>query len=470
MVYLLGINILFRQKFADFTSTFVTMMGQRFAVVDVETTGGYAAGNRITEIGVVITNGTQVLDSFHTLINPETDIPQHITRLTGITNAMVKEAPTFATVANALLALFKDAVFVAHNANFDYSFVQMELARLGYNFSMKKLCTVRYARSVLKDQSRFSLAHLAKRFAINNEQPHRALSDALTAAQILQNLLKIDQDATHAKAQTRVARDIKLPLHVTPEQFHAIPNVPGIYVMYGAQGKPIYIGKAKRLKQRVAQHFANIKSARTQALLKEVVRLETQPTGTELMALIKEDVEIRKHWPVYNRAQKKRNTLYHIVGYTDRADIKRLGIQKAHHIAGAYKTLSSQREALLCLHQLVDTFALNPAWCGLGSGWQQIDPPDQHTHNARMAEVHDFYLRQNETQLLFLQGRNAQEKGFIWLVNAHVHAFGFAPEQLNWHDKSALEAHSERIYASTTVNNLIAGYLATATNPSVLSL
>lgn len=444
------------------------MEAQRFAVIDVETTGGYAGGHRITEVGIAISDGTKILETYHTLINPQKSIPQHITTLTGINNAMVQDAPTFAEVAGQIDALLDDAVFVAHNVNFDYSFIRMEMARLGLNFRRRKLCTARYARGLLTDQDRFGLARLAKRFNIVNEQPHRALSDALTAAQILHQLLKMDRQAVVKQKITRLEREVKLPLYLSPEQFHNIPNVPGIYKMFGANGKPVYIGKAKRLKQRVAQHFLQSDSARTQAFMKEVVHLETYPTGTELMALLKEDVEIRKFWPKYNSAQKQRNTSFHVVSYTDRGGITRLGIKKGSYFQDAIQTFSSQREALLWLHQTVDEHILNAAWCGLGSGWQDFEPPGKDEHNARMETIISLKTAPVQDRLVFLKGRNHYEKGFVWLKQKSVYALGFAPQQINWHNRAELEAHAEQVYPSTTLNNLVNGFLTSASETDVM--
>ena len=119
-----------------------------FAIVDIETTGGSAHWHKITEIAIFLHNGKQVIDSYQTLINPQRTIPANITALTGITNAMVSNAPTFEDVAEIIYEFTKDSIFVAHNVNFDYSFIKKEFEHLGVNFSRKRLCTVRLARKI----------------------------------------------------------------------------------------------------------------------------------------------------------------------------------------------------------------------------------------------------------------------------------------------------------------------------------
>src|SRR5437762_290675 len=119
-----------------------------YAIVDIETTGGYAAANGITEISVYIHDGARVIKHFETLINPQQIIPRYITALTGIDNVLTDKAPTFDEIAPALYELLEDKIFVAHNVNFDFSFVKHQFKNTGLDFAEKKLCTVRLGRKV----------------------------------------------------------------------------------------------------------------------------------------------------------------------------------------------------------------------------------------------------------------------------------------------------------------------------------
>src|SRR4051812_3942927 len=114
-----------------------------FAIVDIETTGGYASANGITEIAVAVYDGVWTVEYFDTLINPQMPIPRYVQSLTGITNAMISQAPLFTDVAGRIYNMLHDKVFVAHNVNFDYSFIKYHLAQAGYSIDCKKLCTVR---------------------------------------------------------------------------------------------------------------------------------------------------------------------------------------------------------------------------------------------------------------------------------------------------------------------------------------
>lgn len=158
---------------------------QPYVVVDIETTGGNSAYHRITEVGMVKMVAGEVVDTYQTLINPNRRIPASITRLTGISEEMVADAPYFEEVAEAIAQFSEDAVFVAHNVNFDYGFIKQEFARLEQTFRRPKLCTVREMRKVFPGLPSYSLANLTRHFDISMERHHRALSDAKAAATLL---------------------------------------------------------------------------------------------------------------------------------------------------------------------------------------------------------------------------------------------------------------------------------------------
>jgi DNA polymerase-3 subunit epsilon len=162
---------------------------RKYAIIDIETTGGTARHERITEIAIVLHDGTQVLDTFSSLVNPERSIPWNITQITGITDEMVAQAPKFYEIAKTIVELTEDAIFVAHNVSFDYSFVKEEFARLGYPYARKQLCTVRLSRQVFPGLPSYSLSNLKKHFNIYAEKSHRALDDTLATVELFERIL-----------------------------------------------------------------------------------------------------------------------------------------------------------------------------------------------------------------------------------------------------------------------------------------
>jgi len=164
-----------------------------YAVVDIETSGGRAQVDKITEIAIYIHDGEKIVDEFSTLINPETYIPPFITRLTGINNDMVATAPKFYEVAKKIVLMTEGRLFVAHNAPFDYRFIQEEFKRLGYNYQRQTMCTVRMSRKIIPGVGSYSLGNLCQTLGITINNRHRAAGDALATTKLLELLIEKTQ-------------------------------------------------------------------------------------------------------------------------------------------------------------------------------------------------------------------------------------------------------------------------------------
>lgn len=283
---------------------------ERYAIIDVETTGGDPKRERITEIAIVLHDGQQVIDQFQSLVNPEVPIPDFITRVTGIDNDMVRDAPRFFEIARQVVEMTEGAIFVAHNARFDYSFVQKEFRRLGYTFTRKQLCTVKWSRKLMPRLRSHSLGNLCKHLNIDNPQAHRAMSDAMATTTLFEHLLQLangsaqDNPAPHTLSQ-EVALN-KLPPHLNRELIDALPESTGVYYFLDAGGRVLYVGKSTCIRKRVMSHFsAAHKSRRTMELIDLIHDLNWVETGSELIALLHENEEIKRLQPPYNRAQRR---------------------------------------------------------------------------------------------------------------------------------------------------------------------
>lgn len=163
-----------------------------YSIVDIETTGGVAGKARITEIAIFRYDGQRVVDSFQSLVNPQTFIPPFITRLTGIDNKMVKDAPTFEQIADSVRALTRDAWFVAHNVSFDYNFIRKEFQMLDEYFDRDKLCTVRLSRKIFPGYRSYSLGNICQSLDIQIQDRHRAAGDAAATVKLFEMLLRAD--------------------------------------------------------------------------------------------------------------------------------------------------------------------------------------------------------------------------------------------------------------------------------------
>lgn len=298
-----------------------------YAVVDIETTGGHASGNGITEISILVHDGVSVVDSYETLINPGQYIPGHIEALTGISNDMVEKSPMFHEVADVIYNLLQDKVFVAHNVNFDFSFIKHNLSLAGYDLKCKKLCTVRLSRKIIPGHASYSLGKLCAALKISLNNRHRAGGDAAATAELLTLLLTSDSEGIIQASLKISSKEQALPPNLPKSQVDQLPLCPGVYYFKDQKGKVIYIGKAKSLKKRVCSHFTgNNTGKQRQNFLKDIYSIDFEICGTELMAFILEATEIKRLWPENNRALKRYEQKYALYAFEDQKGYLRLGL------------------------------------------------------------------------------------------------------------------------------------------------
>lgn len=354
-----------------------------YAIVDIETTGSYAAANGITEICIQIHDGTQVIEKFETLVNPIHAIPRYIQALTGITPMMVEAAPTFDEIAEQVYELLKDKIFVAHSVNFDYSFIKSQLAFQGYELDLKKLCTVRLSRKIVPGLASYSLGRLCEALHIPHYNKHRAGGDTDATVALFELLLQKDTDEHIQKSLKRNSKEFILPPNVPKEDFEKLPYTPGVYYFHDEKGSVVYVGKAKNLKYRVNSHFSNNATTRQkQNFLRYVHNISFEECGTELVAAVKESTEIKKLWPKFNAAQKKREDSYGVVQYIDQNGYLRLGIDrmtKGGHYIGSFHRLESAKAAL---RQLIEDYELCPKLCFVSN---DLIDDEQHDNECKGA-------------------------------------------------------------------------------------
>ena len=278
----------------------------RMAFVDLETTGATSVSDHITEIGVVEVDGEQISE-WASLVNPQTRIPEFIERLTGISNAMVANAPTFAELAPALHDRLDGCLFVAHNARFDYGFLKAEFARVGLDFRATVLCTVKLSRRLFPAERKHNLDSLISRHGLDGGARHRALADARVIAQFWTKMQhEVAADDLQAAVKALTARPA-LPAHLDGGEIENLPTGPGVYLFYGENDLPLYVGKSKTLRKRVMAHFAaDVSSSKEMNLAQQVKRIDFIATSGEVGALLTEARLVKTLQPTMNR-QLRRN-------------------------------------------------------------------------------------------------------------------------------------------------------------------
>lgn len=282
---------------------------QGLAFVDLETTGGSITKDRITEIGIILVDETGVHE-WSRLVHPQMRIPLFIEQMTGISNAMLENAPNFEQVAQEVNALLQGKLFIAHNARFDYGFLKNEFKRLGMVFKPQVLCTVKLSRALYPQHHRHNLDSLIERHQLTVKERHRALGDAQLIYQFWQQLNQ--QFANDVLEQTikKLVQRSSLPSQLDPNLIHDLPDGPGVYLFYGENDLPLYIGKSVNIRQRVLSHFAaDHRQTKEMSLSQQTKRIDWIETAGELGALLTEAKLIKQLTPVHNQRLRRKNAL-----------------------------------------------------------------------------------------------------------------------------------------------------------------
>lgn len=425
---------------------------REFAIVDIETTGGNASGSRITEIAILIHDGEQILDRFETLVNPEKEIPLPIFVLTGINNEMVRDAPLFGDIAEKVFTMLKDRIFVAHNVNFDYSFVKHQLELEGYAFSAPKLCTVRMSRKICPGFHSYSLGSLCNRLGIEIENRHRAGGDAEATAILFGKLWAWDTEGIIQEMIKKNSKEQQLPPHLPKQDFENLPTSPGVYYFHDYTGKVIYVGKAINLKKRVASHFTGHNTQpQRQHFMRSIYNISFEICATELMAFILECSEIKRLWPIYNRALKKYEPQYGLLEYVDIQGYKRLVIGKRTKNHRCIQTFNREFDGIKVLLNLMEEFNLDIRLCYFGHRADSFDVsanphlrdvplPDVEEHNERVEKALESLKGNQKSFFILDKGRNEEEWSCIGVEKGEFYGMGYLSKETdltNWEDVKA---------------------------------
>ncbi len=363
-----------------------------YAIVDIETTGGYASAYGITEVAVFIHDGKRVVKHFETLINPNQNIPRYITVLTGIDNSMVASAPAFDEIAETLFELLNDKIFIAHNVNFDYSFIKHHLKAAGFELTAKKICTVRLGRKIFPGLPSYSLGNLCRSLQLPIENRHRAGGDAKATVQLFEHYLANDADDHIQQMLKKSSADQWLPLNLTKADILKLPAGTGVYYFHDAKDKIIYVGKAINIKKRVSSHFThNDADRKRQNFLRTITRISCKECATELEAIVLESTEIKRLWPKYNYSQKQPAQKFALYMYEDSRGYLRLAIDKRKkHLPHLYG-FNLLHEGLVMLNKMAAEFGLNEKLCFIDktafteNEYNLLEPPTVYNEKIKLA-------------------------------------------------------------------------------------
>jgi DNA polymerase III subunit epsilon len=441
-----------------------------YAIIDVETTGTSASYGKITEIAIVLHNGEAVSETFTTLIDPECNIPFNITRLTGITNEMVSDAPKFYEIAKKIIELTAGRIFVAHNAMFDYSFIKEEFKRLGYDFKRKTICTVKLGRKLLPGHRSYSLGNICADLGIQITDRHRAIGDALATTKLFEIMLKQN---ILLKSSLFAHQTYPIP----SEKMASIPAKTGVYYFYDSNGTLIYIGKSKDIHNRVLTHFSNSQTKKAIEMRDRITDVSWEETGSELVALILESSEIKKHKPQYNRSQRRSAFNYGLFSYEGSDGYIHLIINKIEGEDIPLTTFHFLQEGIDFLHNLAEKFALCKKLCHLdGSPGECFNAQlhhcqgactgleDTESYNLRVIKsVHNLQYR-SPNFFVIDQGRTNDERAIIKISNGCFVGFGYLSTDYTVNNYEFLHDCIKRYNDNRDIRMIIKGYLNRSKN------
>jgi DNA polymerase III subunit epsilon len=408
----------------------------QYAVVDIETTG---QSNKVTEIAVYVYDDEKgkIVDEYSSLVNPECNIPPFITKLTGIDNDLVASAPRFFEIAKEVHRITENRVFVAHNVAFDYNVIRGEFKELGADYRRKKACTVRLSRKIFPGLKSYSLGKLCTSLNIPIHDRHRATGDAKATTILLEMLLNSNKSQVEETAKGK-NKEGSLPPHLPRETFEKLPDQTGVYYMHNQEGKVIYVGKSKEIRTRIGSHFAD-NSLRKLTFKNQIYDITYQLTGSEFLALLVEAAEIKNHFPEFNRAQKYSGTGYALYQYHDQKGVLRMDVVKNRKFLDKpIASFSNTTRAKTFLRGLVEAFNLCSKMTGLQTTKEAcfdhqigrchgicVGKESVEDYNQRVSEAIESFTLQCGTYVVWLRGRERDEKAFIYIENGMYKGYGY---------------------------------------------
>lgn len=407
-----------------------------YAILDIETTGGKYNEEGITEIAIYKFDGHQVVDQFISLVNPEIPIQPFVVGLTGINNEMLRNAPKFFEVAKRIVEITSGCILVAHNAKFDYRILRTEFKRLGFDYERESLCTVELAQKLIPGQKSYSLGKLVRALGIPLSGRHRANGDAQATVKLFKMLLAKDSAKEILKSSVRSnpknRMDTKL-VHLLED----LPSITGVYYLHDGQGEIIYIGKSKNIRKRVTQHFTN-ENRKSKEIQKEVLSITYEATGNELNALLKENEEIKRNKPKYNKSLSRTVFSYALYRSVDANGYIHLNIDKADGRKKCLTTFTNLQQAKAILTSIVEEYELCQRYTGLYSGEGScfrysikecrgacLENESPEEYNERVSRAIERYNYENQNMLVIDRGRDIDEKSALLVEEGKFKGIGY---------------------------------------------
>lgn len=441
-----------------------------YAIVDVETTGGKFNEEGITEVAIYRYDGQEIVDSFSSLINPEKEIQPFVVQLTGINNKMLANAPKFYEVAKRIIEIMDGAVLVAHNASFDYRILRNEFDRLGYDFSTQTLCTVELSQKLLLDQESYSLGKLVKSLGIPITDRHRATGDALATVKLFDLLLRKDLNneivqATLKTIETKnVAPNLKRIIEDTPSST-------GVYYLYDKKDTLLYIGKGRNMRKHLSKNMTSEHHSAIE-LRDKVHAVRFEKTGNELIANLKEHVEILKNRPKYNKLPSKKPYSHAWTSVSNEQGVNHINVRNASGADPFVTTFTSRKAAIASLEKATIKFKLCNKMTSLENGngvctlveegictGMCIQQETVEAYNGKVTALLNTYSYNDRTMIIIDRGRTAAEHSVLFVENGVVQGYTYVNLQIQFKDVQFLKNRITQLEETPHIKHLIHSYM-----------
>ena len=406
-----------------------------YAILDIETTGGKYNEEGVTEIAIYQHDGQKITDQYISLVNPERPIQPFVEKLTGINSKMLRNAPRFFEVARRIIEITENCLIVAHNSDFDYRILRTEFKRLGYNFERNSLCTVSLSQQLLPEMESFKLGKLVRALGIPISDRHRAQGDALATVKLFELLLEKDSSKKILKSQIKALHN-----HQVPSKYLTIiedlPTSTGVYYLHNTVGDILYIGKSNNIQKRVRTHLTG-SDRKAQKIQKNLHKVNFEVTGSELIALLKEQHEIKKNQPCINKDGRYR--LYPMgILINEQSLYHQLQLEQVRNDRKYLVVFKNGRVAKHVMNQWIETYKLCQKHSSLGESEGacyaykknsckgaciEVEKPE--SYNQRLHQLKDKNNYPHDDFLMIDRGRKEGEYSFIYVENQSFRGYGF---------------------------------------------
>lgn len=375
------------------------------------------------------------MDQFISLVNPERPIQQFVTSLTGINNEMLRNAPKFYEIAKRVIEITEGCILVAHNAVFDYRVIALEFERLGYTYVRPTICTVELSKKLLPNMPSYSLGKLVRELGIPVVDRHRASGDALATVKLFKLLISKDLNKEIISSSVRLIPKKQVDTKLL-EILKELPTETGVYYFHDSEGKIIYIGKSKNIKKRVTQHFTS-EARKSKKIQEQVHSVSFEITGSDLIAQLKENEEIKTIKPLFNRALRRNIYLYQLDSFVDEMGYIHLQIEKTNSKKNFITAFTNYQQAKNFLYNVTSQYQLCQKLTGLHSGQSACfahgigvclgacvnqELPDDY--NQRVQEVIAKFTLLGKSMLLIDKGTDINNKSVVYIEKGKVIGMG----------------------------------------------